>query len=38
MGWEQVLMLIVTVLVSYTGIKVINKIFDNNKKNKNSLF
>lgn len=38
MGWEQVGMLIVVVLTSYTGIKVINKLFDDNKKNKNSLF
>lgn len=38
MGWEHVLMLTVLVLVSYVGIKIINKIFDNNNKKKNSLF
>lgn len=37
MGWEQVLMLTVLILVSYAGIKTINHLFDSKKK-KNSLF
>jgi hypothetical protein len=40
MIWENVLMLVVLILVSYTGIKVINQIFENKKDKKkiNSLF
>jgi hypothetical protein len=40
MVWENILMLVVLILVSYTGIKVINQIFENikDKKKIDSLF
>ena len=40
MVWENVLMLVVLILVSYTGIKIVNQIFENikDKKKINSLF
>lgn len=38
LDWITALIVVVSVLVTYIGIKIINKLFEDNKKNKNSLF